>query len=219
MVGLNDESGKNGNEYPHGIGAEKAESPAQSYFPDLQTVLLFLHSQGYRISKSTLYRHKDARMIRPAKEGGYPLRNVLKYARLLKRNDEKTSTTKIDDLQERKIEAEAAKIEAQARHWTLKTEIAEGKYVEKAALERELAMRAAVFKSDQENFIHAQAGEIVQLVGGDPEKIPDLIEFMLDASATFLDRYAGDGTFTLPAMTQAMADDIGEDDEEEEREE
>ncbi len=158
-------------------------------------------------------------MIRPAKEGGYPLRNVLKYARLLKRNDEKTSTTKIDDLQERKIEAEAAKIEAQARHWTLKTEIAEGKYVEKAALERELAMRAAVFKSDQENFIHAQAGEIVQLVGGDPEKIPDLIEFMLDASATFLDRYAGDGTFTLPAMTQAMADDIGEDDEEEEREE
>jgi hypothetical protein len=39
---------------------------------------------------------------------------------------------------------------------------------------------------------------------------------MLEAFANFLDRYAGDGSFTIPLPATVMADDIGPDEEDEE---
>jgi hypothetical protein len=179
-------------------------------------IVEYLSGKGWKIKKSTAYQHIKEGKLRAKKDGYFSISDVERYAAaFLKRKDGKTDDL-VNAIQQEKSRAEVDKLKAQADHWTLKTQVARGMYVEKAALERELAMRAAVFKSDQENFIHARAGEIVQIVIGDPEKIPDLIEFMLDAFANFLDRYAGDGSFTIPLPATVMADDIGPDEEDEE---
>lgn len=175
--------------------------------PNALAVVEYLSGKGWKIKKSTAYQHIKEGKLRARKDDHFSVSDVERYAvAFLKRKDGKSDDL-INAIQQEKLQAELDKTRAQAEHWTLKTQITRGMYVEKAALERELAMRAVVFKSDQENFIHARAGEIVQIVAGDPEKIPDLIEFMLEAFANFLDRYAGDGSFSVPIPAPMMADD------------
>jgi hypothetical protein len=180
-------------------------------------IVEYLSGKGWKIKKSTAYQHIKEGKLRTRQDGCFNVGDVEKYAAtFLKRLDGGKVNKELERMQQERSQAETDKVKAQAEHWTLKTQIAKGMYVEKDAFERALAMRAAVFKSDQENFIHARAGEIVQIVAGNPEKIPDLIEFMLEAFANFLDRYAGDGSFKLPLPATVMADDIDPDDDEEE---
>jgi hypothetical protein len=185
--------------------------------PNALAVVEYLSGKGWKIKKSTAYQHIKEGKLRTRQDGCFNVGDVEKYAAtFLKRLDGGKVNKELERMQQERSQAETDKVKAQAEHWTLKTQIAKGMYVEKDAFERALAMRAAVFKSDLENFVHARAGEITRIVGGDPEKIPDLIEFMLEAAADFLDRYAGDRTFTVPTPPPAMAGDIGGDEEDDE---
>ena len=65
-------------------------------------------------------------------------------------------------------------------------------YVDKSIMETVLAQRAAIFKSDIENFIRSHASEMVHLAEGDDLKIPDVIAFWLEKSELWLGRYADD---------------------------
>lgn len=187
-------------------------------FKDLQTVLAFLKSQGYRISRSTIYRHHEDGRIREVKEGGYPLKAVLRYAKSLKKGPgDSIPSPRIDILQERRLEAEARKLEAQAHHWQLKTETAKGTLVPRSELELALAIRASIFKSDLYNFAHGRAPAIVQLVNGHPDRISDLVQFLQDAFEEILDRYVSDASITVLAPTvsgpKTIGDEEGDDDE------
>jgi hypothetical protein len=184
--------------------------------PNLLAVVNYLDDKGWKIKKSAAYQHQKEGKIRPRSDGKFGISDVEKYAAtFLKRQDGGKVNKELERLQQERSQAETDKIRAQAEHWMLKTQIAKDTYVEKAALEKELTMRMAVFKSDAENFSHARAGDIIQIVNGDSEKTSDLIEFLLEAFANFFDRYAGNATFTVPISVPAMADDIDPDEDEE----
>jgi hypothetical protein len=174
-------------------------------FRNLLGVVVYLHAQGWKVSKSTVYEHGRGKKIKPREDGYFYLSDVEMYAGdyLNKKNAPQT-TPKSDVIQQRRNEAEARKMEAQAHHWEIKSKVESGAYVEREAFELELTKRAIVFKADAENFQRANLEKIIAIVAGDPTKGPTLLEFLLDGVAEWLDRYATDKEITVPAPA-AMA--------------
>jgi len=170
---------------------------------NLLEVVEFLKAAGWKVSKSAVYRHRDQGKIGPQVDGTFLISEVERYARdWLKMADGSGGRNKsrIEPVAQReKKQAEARKIAAQAEHWEIKTKILRGEYVERVAFERALARRAAVFKSDIENFIRNNSGEMIALAAGDATRAPDLIEFWLDKSEEWLTRYSENQEFELPA--------------------
>jgi hypothetical protein len=186
--------------------------------PNLLAVVTYLDTHGWKIKKSAAYKHQKEGKIRPQKNGAFRIVDIEKYAAaFLKRTDSgKKQSDILESMQEERMRAEVDKIKAQARHWDLREKIAAGKYVDKDTFERELTRRAAVFKNDIESFIRSQAGEIITQTAGDPERAPDLIEYLLDRTADWLDRYSGDKEFTVPLPTMTSADEENDQNEEDE---
>lgn len=181
--------------------------------PNLLAVVEYLSARGWKVKKSAAYQHHKDGKIRPQKGGAFRIADVEKYAtNFLKRLDG-VKADLLDTIQQEKARAEADKLKAQAEHWQIKTAIARGLYVEKDAFERELARRAAVFRSDIEVFIRAQAVGIINLVAGDATRAPDLIVYMLNEAENWLDRYSGEKEFTVPAPRAMVMDDEDDDDD------
>jgi hypothetical protein len=192
-------------------------------FSNILEVVKFLKKDGWKIKKSSVYLHAKQKKFHPQKDGLYHMKDVEKYARSYLKKNDPASLSAINNnpeaIMKRRSEAEARKIEAQAEHWELKSKIESGNYVPKETFERALAQRAMLFKSDLEAFARGQAPEIIQFVNGDNDKIPDLIEYMLDQFEQFLGRYAEDREFVVPLSQNSTALDHekvdGEDDKDE----
>jgi hypothetical protein len=136
----------------------------------------------------------------------------------LRRGDySKPHFSRLDTMQEKRMAAETRKMEAQASMAEVKTRAIEGFYVERSAFEHALAFRAATFKNDLENWVRADASNIVRLCGGISEKTPDLVDYMLDQAQEFLARYAEDRPFPVPVPVEALLNEgVDAEDEDEE---
>lgn len=188
-------------------------------FLNLQSVSDYLRIQGWKVSKSTVYDHAKARKIKPRADGLFHLADVEIYAEsyLSKKNMPKSSQS--DTMQRRRNEAEARKMEAQARHWEIKSQVEAGAYVEREAFERALTQRAAIFKNDLESFARSHAPEICHLVKGSEGLIPALIEHLLDEFAIFLNRYSEERKFTVPERLTAVPAELDQDDDDDDENE
>jgi hypothetical protein len=183
---------------------------------NLHAVVKYLEEKGYKIKKSSVYNHQAAGKIRPNKAGEYPVAAVDKYAAVhLKLADGTPSGGKaLDKAQKEKADAETREKLARARHWELRTGALEGKLVPRELFENELAGRAAIFRADGENFFRSQVSAIVNIVSGDPAKIPELMSYCLDAHEQWLARYLQKEEFKVDTSTyekifeQADKDDL-----------
>jgi len=167
----------------------------------LHAVMRYLQGKGYKIKKSAIYNHKTAGKIRPNKEGKYLLTDVEKYAQAhLQRSDGSPSPGQVlDKAQKERAEAETRERTARARHWELRTGSLENKLVPRELFENEIAGRAAIFRTDGENFFRGQAPAMVNIVNGDETKIPELIDFCLNALEQWLARYLQKEEFKVDA--------------------
>jgi len=168
--------------------SDAGPAPSVLSFDNLQKVLIYLKGQSWKVSQSTLYKHNKAGLLKPEKTGQYLLASVESYAaNYLKRLD--GSVVSDDDDTKKKREAEIRKVVAQAEHWELKTKTESGLYVPKDLYEKNMAARAKVLKSDLLGFCRSEAPDIVNKVEGNPELIPDLIQFMTERVLNCLNRY------------------------------
>jgi len=179
-------------------------SQTEKALTSIPAVVKYLRSQGWKISTRTGYNHKEGGLIRPRKDGKYYLSDVNNYAQsgALQRLDGVRGES-LDLDTDRKKRADADNAEAIARINKKKAEAIEGRYIERYEFERALAQRSALFKSDIEAFIRGTSEEMVALVGGDPGKVPDLIEHTLDQFERCLGRYAEDREFSIPILPAA----------------
>ncbi len=175
---------------------------SEARLSNILAVVKHVKALGYRLEKSTAYKHVNDGRLRADKDGTYTLATVEKYAATLRRIGG-AADAKVQKHQSARAAAEAQKTQAQADYWELRTKIMSGQYVEKGEFERALAQRAAVFKNDLESKERTRAPAIINLVAGNPDKIPDLIEFMLDGDAELLNRYDSDQEFVVPAPVPA----------------
>jgi hypothetical protein len=180
----------------------------------------YLKAYAWKISKTQLYEHVEQKKLRRADDGTFSIPAIDKYAlKYLRRSDGSKPSKALAAIQERKYEADVRQSIAGAEMKELKIDLLKGEYVRKDAFERALTDRAMLFKHDIELFCRSRAAEIINLVGGNKEKIPDLIEYLLEQTATWLNNYSADREFPLPVKIQPLNDDKQLMDEDEDVEE
>jgi hypothetical protein len=168
----------------------------------------YLKKQGWKISRSQLYEHVELKKLKRIDEGTFTTLAVDKYAlKYLRRTDGSKPSKAYAEMQDRKYEADARQSIADAESKEIKLGILKGDYVLRGTFERELAKRAAFLKSDIENFQRSNVEKIITIVNGDPTKGPVLLEFLLDAVAEWLNRYASDEEFIVPAKSEQLGKD------------
>ncbi|WP_027715836.1 hypothetical protein [Desulfuromonas sp. TF] len=163
----------------------------------------YLTDAGWKVSTSTLYAHRDREVLPRADGSGYYLAADLdEYARgNLRRLDGSDGDEEGAEAQRKKQVADTAVKEEQAENWRIRNAILRGDYVEKSFMEREFSSRAAFLKSDLETFWSVHALTIVELVAGDPKKVPALIERGEEFVLEWLDRYSRPIDYPKPKLT------------------
>lgn len=192
--------------------SETASAPANPEYKSIQDVIRRVNEMGYKLAKSA-YNHAERGLLRPNELGIYTQDIIEKYivqANLKKKDGSRRE--KQEKINSERQNAETRRINAQAEREEFKLQRERGLYVPKESFERELSYRAMVFKMDGEAFCRSEAGSIIELVGGDKDKIPDLQEFLLDRFHRWLSRYAADKEFIVP---QPAIEEIPQDPEEE----
>ncbi|MDO8945045.1 MAG: hypothetical protein Q7U75_17825 [Desulfobacterales bacterium] len=158
-------------------------------FDTLMDVVVFLDDAGWKISKSSAYEHRDDAKIRPGSDGRYTLSAVQDYARLhLARKD--GSDPDATNLQTRKLEEEIRRISSDAAMRELKYKERQGELIPREHVEIELAARAGDLKTHLDASARSASTRIIKLVGGDVQKAPELISFMLGLNRKMLDNYS-----------------------------
>lgn len=157
-----------------------------------KAVLSYLAGQGFKIKKSALYQHVKEGRLRPEADGTFTIKDVDKYAKLfLRRLDgAQAAGRSMEAMQERRLRAETAKLESQARHWDIRARAAAGQVIEKTRVDLELAGRAILLKAALENFIRTETPELIRISGGDPLKSKAVIDYMNTAAAEWLNEYS-----------------------------
>jgi hypothetical protein len=163
--------------------------PEETSFSNVLKVVEYLDGEGWKVKKSSAYEHVDDGKLAPQKNGTFALSAVLEYAGLhLQKKD--GSTVDGEDLQRQKVVAEIRRIGSDADMRDLKLRQLMGELVPKADVERQLAERAADLKSYLDNVARTASTRIIKLVGGDPQKAPELIAFQLGVNRKAMDNYS-----------------------------
>lgn len=166
--------------------------PVSTTFPNLIAVLSYLQESGYRIKKSTLYNHSKQRKLKPNDSGEYEIASVDSYALANLQRLNGSSITPEQKKRERidleKAEAELQKSREQAAYLANKNRKIDEEI--NAIIGRELAKRYRFFRSDIRNFHRGDAPAIVSLVEGNPQKAPELVDYMDTQLDIWLGRYA-----------------------------
>ena len=161
-------------------------------FKNRLAVTKWLQENGWQVSKSTVYNRIGKAKLLPREDGLFHLKDVKKYAKtFLKRRDTgKRLQDEQDDLQRKKARLEVDKLEIEIERAKHKQEVEEGAYIPRDQLEIELASRAAVLDAGIAHFFQSDAGNWINLVGGDQRKLPELISVLMSAKDGFMNQYA-----------------------------
>jgi hypothetical protein len=178
------------------------ENPQGLYYPNVRAAFQYLASQGWKLSERTLYLHRDSGKLKASSNGQFSAQSLDRYARRYLRRVGAFSEVSQEE-ETPKQDAETRLRVAQAETWELKHRILAGQYVPQGEFEKALAARATILVSDADNWRHATAASIIDLVRGDPVLLPDLLEFLRTAHEAWFARYTEDREFTAPAPLSA----------------
>jgi len=162
-------------------------------------VLRFLQAMGLAVSKSTLYDHCSAGLLKKNRAGVYPLAAVRKYARANWLPTEPQATVEDEEegsLLATKTREEIKRIRAERRLKEMKYEIERGKYMRVDDAYAQLAGRYLVLDSGFEYMIQTKAAEFIALVGGSQDRQADLVAAMTTAKNELMSSYAS-GEFVI----------------------
>jgi hypothetical protein len=187
-------------------------------FPNIPAVVDHLSAQGWKVKKSAVYNHKREGKISPQSDGSFRLTDVERYAETYLKRKDGSESGKLDKLQRDKLVAEIEKTKAQTEHWVNRARASSNAFIPKERHERDLARRAAVFRSDLETCARSEASDIVSLVSGDAGKIPELVGWLLGRFDGFLANYSVEREFTVPLLPAGKEMDADPDEKDEDDE-
>lgn len=170
----------------------KLEPEGEQSFASILEVVEYLDGEGWKVSRSSAYDHwkKDGR-IKPSPDGSFSISAVHEYARLyLQKKDGTPGAAGGFNLQEEKIHEEIRRIRHDADMRELNYRLKAGELMPKEYVEAELAERAANLKTYFDSVARSAAGRMIKIVGGDQQKAPDLIAFLLGMNRKAMDNYS-----------------------------
>lgn len=164
-----------------------------SAFSEKKEAYQYLLATGWKISQSNFYKHCAEGRLSPKKGSGkYTREAVDKYAgAYLKRADTgKKVADEIETMQRRKLQLELENQEKKNAKLDHELAVAQGRYVSREQVERELGGRAAIIKSGLDHLVQTRAFTWIELVGGDQAKAQELLDAMRDEFSKLLNEYA-----------------------------
>ncbi len=147
----------------------------ESEFKNLREVAAFLVSEGWQVSERTVYNHGKEGRIRPNAEGLYTIKAVNKYAAVHLERKETGLKLGDEELQKKKTMAEIAYRTEQAKLAQIKRMAEEGRYIPREDAELKMAQMMALVETGMRQMEQARAAGYISLVGGDENKLADLI--------------------------------------------
>lgn len=165
----------------------------EEYLKNRLEAVQWLRDQGYKVGKSKLYNDASSGKLKVCNDGSIRVSDLEDYARRqglepLEQATEPDEDT--EDLQREKIKEELRKLQLQNERQEFERQKEMGKYIPRENLELELASRAGVLDSGLRTAIKTHARDWVHLVGGQADRVPDLVEAMLDVLDQKLNEYA-----------------------------
>lgn len=157
-------------------------------------VLTYLKEAGWKVTKTSLYRHHKEGKIAPRADGTYGQKETDKYARtwLKQQSTGKRLSEKTDELQRKKLEQELQNEALKYQHKKLRYEKDLGKYVPKEQVELDLAGRAGILEAGLKNWVQSNAAGWIRLVDGDMKKVGELINYVIRELDEHINSYASD---------------------------
>jgi len=169
-------------------------------FSSLLEAMKYLTGQGYKVSKSKIYRDaENGKITVDTDAAGNKSVTALAAWEYAEKHLEKTGVNKGDlkNLQAQKL-MNAIKIqEIEHRRKTFDLEKEQGKYIPKAEFESELAARAAVLESGFRNLFNLRVREWIALVNGKPDRAADLMAALNQGLDEQLNTYATTRVFQV----------------------
>ncbi len=162
-------------------------------FVSLRAVLIHLERSGYKISQSKIYRDKNKGLIQVRPDGKVPKAEARAYAATLEHIDGHTGDIKDIQVRKKVKEADSLDLKVEKQRWELDRD--QGQYMPIKDFHTELAARAVIFETGMKHCFNMRVGEWVALVGGKPERAPDLLQEMIQPVEQELNSYANPQTF------------------------
>ena len=175
-------------------------------------VLDYLKESGWKVTKTSLYRHQKEGKLLPRSEGTYALKDVEKYARTWlreistgKRKRDRTDVLQCEVLE---LEREGRRIANQRQKIALDREL--DRYVTKEQMEIELATRAGIIDAGLKHWVKSHAAEWIRFVGGDMNKVGEFIGRIGRELDEHINSYAAatDYDVIIDGMDEAVANEL-----------
>jgi hypothetical protein len=172
-------------------------------------VIEYLTSQHRKVAKSKLYADIKAGRLRK-RDGTFTVADVEAYSRTLPLTSTPDAQAKAaDDVARRKQEAEAMRIEEQARREKIKRLREEGKLIPREDVEMELSTRAVTLETSLKSAIEVHVLELINAVEGNPNHSHTLINSLEALFDKILNEYARE----MEIEVEFSCDDAEEPDE------
>ena len=153
-------------------------------FANVIEVHEYLRSQGWKISRSGLYKHRSQGKLKSGADGAFSRATVDKYASasLERPGGFKPAEQRAEEARTELLEAKTRKQKAEAELAEIKLKIESGKLVPAERVDELMVSAVAVLRASMLQFFYAEAAGIVHLVDGKPGKVDDLVDHLREKS-------------------------------------
>jgi len=184
-------------------------SEINATYATIADVLDYLTGSGWKVTKTSLYRHQAEGKILPAADGAYRQKDIDKYARtfLKQKSTGKKISDRTDELQRRKLEQELANLELENKRKQLAYDKEQEKYIPREQMEIELAGRAGILEAGLKHWVQSRAAEWIRTVSGDMKKVGDLINLMNHDLDEHINSYASQGEYQVVIEAEAAEEE------------
>lgn len=184
-------------------------------FLNLQSVLQHLQSTGWKVTKTSLYRHQKEGKILPQTDGAYSPNSVEKYAKTFLKQ---TATGKrlqqnTDELQRQKLAQELKNLELRNERETFNYAKDRALYIPKDQVDIEIAGCCSVIYAGMKNMIMTESAGLIVAVGGDPRKVGELIQLLSNKLDETMNGFSSSREYEITIEAEPETDALQEETE------
>lgn len=172
-------------------------APLQTLKTQLDAVA-YLRDAGYKVSKSQFSRMVRARKVATNADGHFEAQALLGFAAANLAPAGQAADAALADATADRLSADASLKRYQAERQLLKLRREQGLLMSRAEHERDLAARALFFRAEVRTFIHLHGAAIISLVGGDENRLRDLVTWWEDKTGLWIDAWSQEREYLLP---------------------
>jgi hypothetical protein len=170
---------------------EKHFSPEKN-LANLSAILEYLEGTGWRVTKTSLYRHQKEGKLSPRPDGSYREQDIDRYARtfLKQKSTGKRLREKAEELQRAKVEKELKNLDIEYERKKFNLDKDKGRYLLREEMEIELAGRAGILDAGLKHWVQSKAAEWIRGFGGDISRVGEFISKMTHDLDEHINNYA-----------------------------